>query len=167
MKAVHIGLPLSGALALVLATFGPAGAQAPPAEDEESLDRVVAVVGDSVVLLSQILQREAEMRARGLTVPQDMAGRDRFLRDILDELVSNQLLLQAAARDTLLSVDDDLVEERLQEQLSGTEQAFGGRADMEQALRLEGMSIQSYRGDDAGSDPPTAPGWPVPLEEFG
>ena len=117
------------------------------APGEETIDQVVAIVGDSVVLLSQLLQREAEMQAQGMPVPprSDVAGRDRFLREILQDLVDSQVILQAAARDTLLVVDEDLVEERLQQQISSTEQAFGGRGDMEEALRLEGMSIQSYR----------------------
>lgn len=87
------------------------------------------------------------MRAQGLPVPpqSDIPGRDRFLREVLQDLVDSQVILQAAARDTLLAVDEDVVEERLQQQISSTEQAFGGRADMEEALRLEGMSIQSYR----------------------
>lgn len=140
MKSVVWGF----ALAFVGA---PVAAQETPLNGETSLDRVVAVVGDSVVLLSQILQREAEMRARGVPIPPeaDIPGRDRFLREILEDLVNNQVLLQAAARDTLLAVDEDLVEERLQETLTSTEQAFGGRTQMEEALRLEGMSIQSYR----------------------
>ena len=114
---------------------------------ETTIDQVVAIVGDSVVLLSQLLQREAEMRAQGLPVPpqSDIPGRDRFLREVLQDLVDSQVILQAAVRDTLLAVDEDLVEERLQQQISSTEQAFGGRTDMEEALRLEGMSIQSYR----------------------
>lgn len=114
---------------------------------ETTIDQVVAIVGDSVVLLSQLLQREAEMRAQGLPVPpqSDLPGRDRFLREVLQDLVDSQVILQAAARDTLLVVDDDVVEERLQQQISSTEQAFGGRTDMEEALRMEGMSIQSYR----------------------
>ena len=137
-------------VALFATGVGPLRAQSldtPQVPGEATIDQVVAIVGDSVVLLSQLLQREAEMRAQGLPVPpeSDMAGRDRFLREVLQDLVDNQVILQAAARDTLLAVDEDQVEERLQQQISSTEQAFGGRTQMEDALRLEGMSIQSYR----------------------
>ncbi len=110
------------------------------------MDRVVAVVGDSAVLLSQLLQQENERRAQGLPVPREgTPQRNDFLQEILDELVSNQLLLQAAIQDTLLEVDDTRVEESLQERITQIESSFGGRAEMERTLRQEGLSLQSYR----------------------
>ncbi|MGI9628680.1 MAG: foldase protein PrsA [Longimicrobiales bacterium] len=137
----------AGILALALTAAAPLSGQAPaetpPPEGE--LDRVLAIVGDSVVLLSQVLQREAELKASGAPVPTLAAERDRFLNEVLDDLVSSQILLQAAARDTLLSVDDDRVADLLQQQISQTESSFGGRAEMERALQLEGLSMQSYR----------------------
>ena len=133
----------AAALAHGLAAGG-LSAQAPPV-GEEDLDRVLAIVGDSIVLLSQVLQREAEMRAAGRPIPELPAERDRFLGDLLDDLVNHQIVLQAAVRDTLLSVDEDRVDEQLQQRITQTEQAFGGRVQMQEALLLEGLSIQTYR----------------------
>lgn len=113
---------------------------------ERTVDRVVAVVGDSAVLLSQLLNREQEMRASGAPVPAEgSAERDDFMRELLDELVDNQVILQAAAQDTLLEIDDDRVEESLQQRMANVESNFGGREPMEQALREAGLSVQSFR----------------------
>lgn len=113
---------------------------------ERTVDRVVAVVGDSAVLLSQLLNREQEMRASGAPVPAEgSAERDDFMRELLDELVDNQVILQAAAQDTLLEIDDDRVEESLQQRMASVESNFGGREPMEQALREAGLSVQSFR----------------------
>lgn len=120
--------------------------QALAQDRERSVDRVVAVVGDSAVLLSQLLNREREMIASGAPVPPEgSAERDDFMRELLDELVDNQVILQAAARDTLLEVDDDRVEESLQQRMSGMESNLGGREQLEQALREAGLSMQSFR----------------------
>lgn len=113
---------------------------------EENVDRVVAIVGDSVVLLSQLVQAENQQRAQGQAVPE--AGTpesEEFRRNLLDALIASQIVLQAAAQDTLLEVDDDRVEDQLQQRLEAIEEGFGGRAAMERALEQEGMSMQSYR----------------------
>lgn len=113
---------------------------------EEPVDRVVAVVGDSVVLLSQLVQEEDRARIAGRAVP--AAGSDEweeFRKTLLDGLVATQVVLQAAAQDTLLEVDDDRVEAQLQEQMAGVEENFGSRAEMERALEVEGLNVQSYR----------------------
>ncbi|MFP3948271.1 MAG: hypothetical protein ACLFWG_06035, partial [Longimicrobiales bacterium] len=58
-------------------------------EGEEGLvDRVVAVVGDSVVLESQLLDRMRELRAQGAQVPDDPTALARFQRDLLENLVN-------------------------------------------------------------------------------
>ncbi len=132
-------------VAALLALLG-VPVQALSQDPERSVDRVVAVVGDSAVLLSQLLNREREMIASGAPVPPEgSAERDDFMRELLDELVDNQVILQAAARDTLLEVDDDRVEESLQQRMSGMESNLGGREQLEQALREAGLSMQSFR----------------------
>jgi len=110
------------------------------------VDRVVAVVGDSAVLLSQLLERENELRSLGEPVPQ--AGtpeHDQFLRQQLDELVNHQIVLQAAAADTLLAVDEATVESAVQEHLDRVQSNYASRGDLEQALQREGLTMQGYR----------------------
>ena len=132
-------------LALLLCMIGGFPAAGSHAQ-EEPVDRVVAVVGDSVVLLSQLIQRENQLRATGQTVPE--AGSDaweEFRTALLDGLVATQVVLQAAAQDTLLEVDNDRVETQLQERMAGVESSYGSRAEMERALEIEGLNVQSYR----------------------
>ena len=92
-------------LVVSLALFtGPALPVAAQQGNEQDVDRVVAVVGDSIVLLSQVLQREAEIRAQGGAIPELPEARQRFLEEVLEDLVRDQLLLQAALQD----MDDGL-----------------------------------------------------------
>lgn len=142
---VRARLVVGLAAAPLFAALG-APVQALGQDRERTVDRVVAVVGDSAVLLSQLLNREQEMRASGAPIPAEgSAERDDFMRELLDELVDNQVILQAAAQDTLLEIDDDRVEESLQQRMANVESNFGGREQMEQALREAGLSVQSFR----------------------
>ena len=110
------------------------------------MDRVVAIVGDSVVLLSEIIQRENQMRAGGMPLPpEDSPERDSVRERILGELVDIQLILQAAVRDTLLSVDEERVEEALQQEMDDVEGRFPNRAEFGRALAEEGLSVQTFR----------------------
>ena len=122
------------------------GVAAPAKAQEEAVDRVVAIVGDSVVLLSQLVQVESQQRARGQPVPEEGTPEsEEYRRTLLDALIANQIVLQAAAQDTLLEVDSDRLESQLQQRLDTVEASFGGRAAMESQLEAEGLSLQAYR----------------------
>ena len=115
-------------------------------EREELVDEVVAIVGDSVILLSQVIQGENQWRAQGRPVPEEgTREREEFRQERLEEIVQQLLVLQAAAQDTLLEVEDERVEDALQERMTLIENNFGSRTAMEQQLEIEGLTIQSYR----------------------
>ena len=134
-----------GLTALLLLVAPPARAAAQVGRDE-LVDRVVAIVGDSVILLSQVEQQVNQWRTLGRPVPGEESDEwEDFRQSLLDELITQQIILQAATQDTLLQVDDARVEDALQQQLAEVEGNFGSRAEMERVLGLEGLSIQSYR----------------------
>ncbi len=142
-------IPLAAWTVAALATLvhlAAATAMAAQTEPERLVDEVVAIVGDSAVLLSQVIQQENQWRAQGRPVPETgTREHDEFLRARLDEIVDQLLVLQAAAQDTLLEVEDDRVEDALQERMAMVENNFGSREAMERQLELEGLTIQSYR----------------------
>ncbi|HSG48026.1 MAG TPA: hypothetical protein VLA43_09460, partial [Longimicrobiales bacterium] len=78
----------------------------------ELVDRVVALVGDSAILLSQIEEEVQRIRLQTPdAVPQDPAGLQAFRSEVLTTWVNRLLVLQAAARDSLVEVDEARVEE--------------------------------------------------------
>ena len=134
-----------GLAALFLLVAIPGNATAQVGRDR-LVDRVVAIVGDSVILLSQVEQEQNQWRAEGRPVPGEGSDEwDDFRQSLLDQLITQQIILQAATLDTLLQVDDARVEDALQQQLAEVEDNFGSRAEMERVLELEGLSVQSYR----------------------
>jgi peptidyl-prolyl cis-trans isomerase SurA len=132
-------------IALVLAAPVTARAQEPAqAQEPELVDRVVAVVGDSAILASDIAEQIERRRAMGQPIPTDPAALDALRRQELDMLVNEMVLLQAAQRDSIIVTDAD-VQAQVNATLTEQERRFGGRAALEAALAAEGTTLEAYR----------------------
>jgi peptidyl-prolyl cis-trans isomerase SurA len=142
MTRRHLALALS--LAAVAA--GPASGQV-TSRDTDVVDRVVAVVGDSVVLLTQLQEEIQQMRLQNpAAMPRDAAGMEALYRQILDNWVNRLLVVQAAVKDTLIKVDDARVEEIVTQELQQrTRQYARGQPELQEALAREGLTLAEYR----------------------
>lgn len=117
----------------------PTGIQGP-----ELVDRIVAVVGDSVILASELDEQLERRRALGETLPTDPAALEALKERELEALINELVMLQAAARDSITVPAGDLegqVEATVQEQV----RRFGSRATFEDALAQEGLTLEQYR----------------------
>lgn len=141
---------------LLLTVVAPAGAQdVPPdaAPDDraqlEIVDQVAAVVGDSVILYSEVLeglqQRRAELEAAGEPLPTEPEELEALELELLEGLINNQLLLQAAQADTMVSVTDDMVERAFESEWQTRVQQLGGEDNLRQALAQQGQSLADFR----------------------
>lgn len=125
---------LLGHFALPLAAQAP-GAPASPGVPE-SVDRIVAVVGDSVILLSEV-QRELQLaRSQNVEITED---------ELLDNLINLQAILQDAARDSTLIPSAEELDQRTDEQLQRQRANFPDEAAFQRALAQEGLTMTSYR----------------------
>jgi peptidyl-prolyl cis-trans isomerase SurA len=113
--------------------------------DADVVDRVVAIVGDSVILLTQVQEEIERMRLQGADIPTDPSAMARLQSEVLDTWVNRVLVLQAAAQDTLIEVDEERVEEIVTGEIDQRTEQFGGQPAFQQALAQEGLTIASYR----------------------
>jgi peptidyl-prolyl cis-trans isomerase SurA len=130
---------------LLLALFAatPAAAQqAPP----EIADRIVAVVGDSVVLKSDIDLMMAQYKASN----QPLGDSVKVYRGMLDNRVNELLLVQAASRDTAIKILDEQVSTLVQQEVEARRRQFGGDAQFQAALVQSGMTMEDLRNMLAG-----------------
>lgn len=134
LRALLIALPLAAVPATV-------SAQEPQGQ---LVDRIVAVVGDSVVLASEVEEQIERRRASGEPVPTDAAALEQLRRQELESLVNELVMLQAAARDSIV-VPEAEVQAQVEATLAEQERRFGGRAAFETALSAEGMTLNQYR----------------------
>jgi peptidyl-prolyl cis-trans isomerase SurA len=105
------------------------------------MDRIVAVVGEEIILLSEL---EARLQLTGMQLgidPQDEKALDELRGPLLQELVDEKLILVQAHRDSIQvtpeEVDASLAThiQRIKEQL-GSEEAF------QEQLANEGLTLQ-------------------------
>lgn len=114
-------------------------------ESGEMVDRVAAVVGDSIILLTQIEEQIFRLQASGVTIPEEPTALVRLRRDLVETLVNQQLVLQAALRDTTISVPEDRVEQVLEQTLAQQLESFGSEEELQRALTLQGQTYSQYR----------------------
>jgi parvulin-like peptidyl-prolyl isomerase len=110
------------------------------------VDRVVAVVNDEVVLSTELMMRVAPMafELNKISDPRERARRQAKLSSqVLDEMVNEQLVTQAAAAAKLdvsaKEVEAAIADLKKQNKLDEDQLA--------EALRLQGYSMSSYRKD--------------------
>lgn len=109
------------------------------------VDRVVAVVATKPILWSEVLERISLARAQGLQVPRDSAGQAQVAKDILEQLVDEEVLLAVAA-DYKLEVPETEVSARVDQQFDNVRGQFQTEAEFRDALRREGFGTpEEYR----------------------
>ncbi|HBE00368.1 MAG TPA: hypothetical protein DC060_19510, partial [Gemmatimonadetes bacterium] len=124
----------------------PGLASAQLATDDDIVDRVVAVVGDSVVLQSQVMEGvQRIMLTQNAQLPEPGPELERLMSDMLEQLVSTVLISQEAARDSLIEVDEVLIEERVTEQIGQVTEQVGGQTALRQSLTGMGLTLAEYR----------------------
>lgn len=136
------------ALLLTLAA-APALAQVPaaPAQPGEELwDGVVAVVGDTVLLRSDIQLFIEQLRAQGQPVPTEQAEFGAFVQRVIDERVSDLLLVEGA-RQAGLTVSETEVDLAVDDQIRQVRSQFPSEAAFNQALAEAGRTPESYRAE--------------------
>jgi peptidyl-prolyl cis-trans isomerase SurA len=125
---------------------GAAAGQLPSATDPTLVDRVIAVVGDSMLLHSQVLEIVRRLQISDPEVPvegdPDFAE---FFDDVRDSSVDRLLVLQAAAKDSLIQADEAGIDQQVQERLNQLASQFGGQPALQIALQAEGWTLGEYR----------------------
>jgi peptidyl-prolyl cis-trans isomerase SurA len=122
-----------------------ATAQDPDRSEPDILvERVVAMVGDSIITLTELQEYLLMLRAQG-ELPTDPAAMAEVEENALKSLVEQLLIIQAAAQDSTLIPDDAEIESRVGQLMDETTQRMGGAARFQDALALQGMTQPEYR----------------------
>jgi len=143
LKLARVGLFLGAALA---ATLSPASAGAQNALRNDLVDRVIAVVGDSVVLQSQVMEEMQRLQLSDPDLPDPGTPEyQEFFREILDTWIDRMLVIQAAAKDSLIQADEAAIDRQVSERIDQLASQFGGQPQLQQALQREGYTLAEYR----------------------
>jgi peptidyl-prolyl cis-trans isomerase SurA len=137
---------LGVALSLLLLA-SPLAAQQPTAAAQggpETIDRVIAVVGDTVLLLSDVQTAIAQLEASGQTIPTDPVQRNALLQNVLESRISDLIIVEAA-KAAKVTVDEAEIAEQVDAKIRTVMQPFGTEQQFEAALAAEGLTRARYR----------------------
>lgn len=126
-------------LMFVLLLVGSAVAQ------RETADRIVAVVGDQVILASELANQLQLVALQAGMRPKNEAELQKMQKDLLDQMVSDRIFLIAAQKDTSIAVRDAEIEAALDEQVMRISQNFNSYDEFEQALANEGLTVRELK----------------------
>ncbi len=142
--------PIGGSLlgALMLLTGLVAGLAAPPAhaQNGQVVDRIAAVVGDNIILKSEV-----DQFVRQQTRQQQVAYSHDLWMDGLQQLVDQKLLAEKARRDTTITVSDQQVTTQLNRRIERWKQRAGGEKQLEKTYGKSILEIkEQFRQDLRG-----------------
>ncbi len=133
-----------GLVALLL--LGAVGQAAGQEATFEEIDRIAAIVGDSVIPMSRVEEELNVYRQQGGQVPEDAEQRNALLRQILDNLINQQLILQAALRDTTIAVSEQEVLSAVDRAYREVRDQFGSELEFRRQLETSNFGTpEEYR----------------------
>ena len=124
--------------------LAPAG-PAPIDSSAIEIDRIVAVVGSHAILLSDVFAEIAYLRQSGMPAPRDAAQLDSISRQVLNDLVNEELLVTDAARQDVEVTDDD-VKQQVDQYVANARRQAGTDERLREELQRAGLgTMEQWR----------------------
>lgn len=121
-------------------------APSPAGDTTLVVDRVVAVVGNTPILASQVDEEIFSRQAQGLKLPETPQALAALRREVIQGVVESELLVQQAERDTAVKVTDQEVAEGVEQQIRKIRSNFSTEAEYASELRKAGFQTpDEYR----------------------
>jgi peptidyl-prolyl cis-trans isomerase SurA len=140
---------------IVLAAFlgllarGAAAQQADSAAEGtlQPVDRIVAVVGNRALMRSQLDEQFYQLiTSLGVTGPATAADSARIRRQIVEDMIDDELMVQQALKDTSIKVTEAEVSEAVQKTLREIRQKYPNEFEFQKELRSAGfVNMEEYR----------------------
>ncbi len=133
------------AACLALGALAPALAQDGPAASPELVDRILVIVDEEAILLSELEREVALYHLEARNAGREVELSDAEVReDVLKRLVESKLII-AAARQEEIEISDESIAREVQGNIDQLVRYYGSRAALERALDDEGMTLSDYR----------------------
>ncbi|MCE5251021.1 peptidylprolyl isomerase [bacterium] len=113
--------------------------------EEQMIDRVVAVVGDEIILLSDVQHNlNVQMMNRNLSMNSSPQVLRQLQHEVLRDMINQKLLLEKASRDSIVADPRD-IDLFMNEHLANLKQQLGTEEAYQEALRENGFTEQQLR----------------------
>jgi peptidyl-prolyl cis-trans isomerase SurA len=122
------------------------GRGAPVAAQGETIDKVVAVVGAAIILESQLQEELFGRQQGGMTLPTDPAALSALRRQILMDLIDQEVVIQLAQRDTTIVLTDEELSSAVETKFREVRGGFTSEVDFRRELQSAGFGTpEEYR----------------------
>jgi peptidyl-prolyl cis-trans isomerase SurA len=139
--------PLLAAAALALA----AGARSPLrpaalAAQTVASERIVAVVGDDAILLSEVEEQTVLAAGQAGIDEKDAAAMDKLRREVLEQMIADLMVVEAAQADDSIDVSSNNVNEAVEAELNEIRSRFPSTAEFEREIgRSQWRTLDNYK----------------------
>jgi len=108
------------------------------------IDRIIAIVGDEVILKSEVDQYVEHQRY----ISKSKFDETEFRKEILDELISNKIIYDIALKDSTISVSDDEVQRILDNRINSIIEKVGSEKKFEELYNTTVSDLKKqYRSE--------------------
>jgi len=112
---------------------------------QQVIDRIMAVVGDQIILQSDLNFQLQLYLAQTGQKPQDSAQLKALKNQLLDQMINDRLILAQAEKDTTLNVAPKEVEAALEEHLQRIRSQFTSEEEFLQQLSQENLTVRELK----------------------
>ena len=140
-----VGLAAGDASAVTVTALQVQAAQQAAPDSIETVDRIVAVVGDTAILYSEIIESIVQMGAQGEDVPEQGTPEfDALTRTTLTTLVESRIFLQKA-KESDIQVPAEMLDGETDRRFREIRNSFPTATDFQDAVAQSGRSLVQYR----------------------
>lgn len=126
-----------------VAWVAPAAGQSTSGRD--LIDRVAAVVGDRVILLSEVANQVQLVFLQAGRRPASESEVDSVKEMVMEQMINDHLFLIAAKEDTTIEVREDEIDQALDDHIARVAENFESNDDFLAALSEEGLTLREFR----------------------
>ncbi|KPL04213.1 MAG: hypothetical protein AMJ90_01690 [candidate division Zixibacteria bacterium SM23_73_2] len=112
---------------------------------QEVLDRIVAVVGDKIILESELESQYLLYSSQPGTNIKDPQEERRIKERLLEQMINDKLILIRAEQDTLLEVTAEEVENAVEQQIKSLKEQFPSEDAFTEELLKEGLTERELK----------------------
>jgi len=113
--------------------------------ERETVDRIIAIVGDKVILASELASQIHLLTLQTGRHPKNEQELQQLNNEVLEQMVSDQLFLLASKKDTTISVRSEEIDQALDDHIARISKNFGSNEEFLNALAAEGLTIRELR----------------------
>jgi peptidyl-prolyl cis-trans isomerase SurA len=114
-------------------------------QGRREIDRIVAVAGPDIILGSELAQQMQLTALQTNRRPKTEAEVIQFRKDVLEQMVSDKLLLQEARKDTSIHIRPEEVEQAVSEQIQRVSARFDSNDQFLAALAQEELTLRDLQ----------------------